>query len=199
MVDAYCVPWPHYDDYLTRDLVARVDSSFRTLASRRHRAIAGLSMGGYGAVTLALSYPDVYSAAASHSGVLSPLYVGPRLFESPPRYAPDMAALLASWGERFWPLIRPMFGPDTAGWWSRDPSRKAQKLARRARDSLPALMFDVGVDDSTIVGMNRAFRHELQALGIPHEYAEWPGGHEWPYWRQHVRESLRWLAARIAP
>src|SRR5215207_2344427 len=88
-VDAFCVPWPKYDDYITRDLVARVDSVYRTIPSRTARAIAGLSMGGYGAVSLALAYPDVFSAAASHSGVLSPLFVGPHPYAAPPRYAAD--------------------------------------------------------------------------------------------------------------
>ncbi len=49
-VDAFCVPWPKYDDYIARDLVARVDSLYRTIPSRSARAIAGLSMGGYGAI-----------------------------------------------------------------------------------------------------------------------------------------------------
>ncbi len=197
-VDSYCVPWPHYDDYIARDLVAWVDSTWRTLPERRHRAIAGLSMGGYGAMTLALAYPDVFSAAASHSGVLSPLLLGPHPFTAPPRYAGDMAVLREAWGDRFWPLIRPMFGPDTTGWWSRDPSRKARRLAGRARDSLPALFVDVGTEDE-LVDQNRAFHYELQALRIPHQYAEWPGRHDWPYWTLHARESLRWIAARIAP
>ena len=61
-VDAFCVPWPKYDDYIARDLVARVDSLYRTIPSRSARAIAGLSMGGYGAISLALQYPDVFSA-----------------------------------------------------------------------------------------------------------------------------------------
>src|SRR6185503_2922027 len=45
--DSYCVPWPHYDEYIARDLVAFVDRRYRTLADRRHRGVAGLSMGGY--------------------------------------------------------------------------------------------------------------------------------------------------------
>lgn len=198
-VDSYCVPWPHYDDYIARDLVAYVDSTWRTRPDRRHRAIAGLSMGGYGAVTLALSYPDVFTAAASHSGVLSPLFVGPHPFSAPPRYAPDLDAISASFGERFFSRLRPMFGPDTAGWWSRDPARKARRLAQRSRDSLPALMIDVGVDDARAIDGTRAFHYELQALGISHVYAEWPGDHDWAYWTRHARESLRWIAARIAP
>src|SRR6185436_4535524 len=55
-VDAFCVPWPKYDDYIARDLVARVDSLYRTIPSRSARAIAGQRMGGYGAISLALAY-----------------------------------------------------------------------------------------------------------------------------------------------
>lgn len=197
-VDSYCVPWPHYDDYIARDLVAWVDSTWRTKPDREHRAIAGLSMGGYGAITLALSYPDVFSAAASHSGVLSPLYVGPAAFAAAPLYGSDLLALRQKWGERFWPLIRPMFGPDTTGWWSRDPSRKARKLVARDPARMPALFVDAGTADSLVIGQNRAFHYELTKLSIPHTYNEWPGGHEWPYWRLHVRESLGWIAERIA-
>ena len=63
----YCVPWLHYDDYVARDLVTYIDGKYRTLPSRNSRGIAGLSMGGYGAVTIALAYPEVFAVAASHS------------------------------------------------------------------------------------------------------------------------------------
>jgi len=59
---ALCVVQARYEDYIARDLVRHVDSTYRTLADRRHRGIAGLSMGGFGAVTLALEHPDVFSA-----------------------------------------------------------------------------------------------------------------------------------------
>jgi S-formylglutathione hydrolase FrmB len=74
--ERYCVPWARYDDYVARDVVAWVDSTFRTRADRAHRGIAGLSMGGYGAVLLAAQYPDVFGAAASHSGALAPALRG---------------------------------------------------------------------------------------------------------------------------
>ena len=86
----YCVPWPKYDEYVARELVAHVDSSYRTHPRREHRGIAGLSMGGYGAISLALRYPDVFAAAASHSGVLSPRYAGPSPYAPPTRYAPTV-------------------------------------------------------------------------------------------------------------
>ena len=57
-----------YADYLARDLVAHVDRRFRTLASARHRAVAGKSSGGYGALVHGMLFPDVFGAVASHSG-----------------------------------------------------------------------------------------------------------------------------------
>ena len=83
----YCVPWPHYDDYIANDIVSHVDRHYRTIPQRASRGIAGLSMGGYGAITLALTYPHVFGAAASHSGVLSPRYLGPKPYGAPARYA----------------------------------------------------------------------------------------------------------------
>ena len=172
-----CVPWLRYDDYVARDLVARVDSAYRTLPTRSARAVAGLSMGGYGAVTLALRYPDVWSAAVSHSGVLAP--------------RPGEARPEAAWGSQ-----RRAFGPDTAGWWARDPARLAARLVAADRARLPALHVDVGTSDR-LLAQSRAFRRALDSLGVPVAYAEWPGGHTWDYWRAHAPEGLAWLLARL--
>ena len=196
-VDAYCVPWPKYDDYIARDLVARVDSVYRTVSSRSGRAIAGLSMGGYGAVSLALAYPDVFSAAASHSGVLSPLYTGPHPHASPPRYAGNEAELRTN-AANLWPAMVLAFGRDTMGWWARDPGRRAARYGKAEQRPIPALMIDVGAQD-LYVDQSRDFRATLQRLGVQHRYAEWPGAHDWTYWRRHAAESLRWIGARIGP
>jgi putative tributyrin esterase len=196
---SYCVPWPKYDEYIARDLVAKVDSGYRTIADRAHRAIAGLSMGGYGAITLALRYPTVFSAAASHSGVLSPLYIGPHPFASPPQYATRIEQLPQSYGA-LWPLIAPAFGTDTAAWWSRMPGRIAERVVATSRgatpEMVPAMMIDVGRED-TYVDQTRDFHATLQRLGVAHAYVEWPGKHDWTYWHAHVGESLAWIAGRV--
>ncbi|MEP7383257.1 MAG: alpha/beta hydrolase family protein, partial [Gemmatimonadota bacterium] len=194
---SYCVPWPHYDDYIARDLVAAVDARYRTDASRAHRAIAGLSMGGYGAVTLALQYPDVFRAAASHSGVVSPAYVGTHPFDGTPRYAASDSALEASWGDRMWPLIAPAFGTDTAAWFARDPTRRLQRMVAAGATNIPAIFLDCGTEDG-LVDQARVFRLELTRLGQAPAYAEWPGKHDWDYWRVHARESLVWLARQVS-
>jgi S-formylglutathione hydrolase FrmB len=193
--DAYCVPWAKYDDYVARDLVAQVDSMYRTHANRSQRGIAGLSMGGYGAVTLALAYPEVFAAAASHSGALSPLYVGPRPFVAPARYASDLDELRRARGNLWWSLDVP-FG-DITGFRAREPAIMAERLVRRGRVRRPAIFMDVGVDDF-LVDENRSFHHRLNDLGYAHEYTEWPGAHDHAYWRAHVRESLRWMAGQFA-
>lgn len=193
---SYCVPWPHYDDYIARDLVHFIDSTYRTRNDRASRGIAGLSMGGYGAVMLALAYPDVFSAAASHSGILSPLYHSPHPFAGMPRYAASEAELKQVWEAPFWSSMGKAFGRDTTAWWSRDPARRAARLLRKPGAQMPALKADVGVEDG-FADESRAFRYELQRLGIPLDYAEFSGAHTWAYWRAHSAESASWLAKQL--
>jgi S-formylglutathione hydrolase FrmB len=200
--DRYCVPWPHYDDYVARDLVAHVDSAYRTRAESRHRGIAGLSMGGFGAVTLALAYPDVFAAAASHSGVLAPSLIGPRPFPAnataaDAQWARTPAELRQAAGDmRFTRWFAPKFGTDTIGWYARDPGRLVQRLLAAGR-AVPALAIDCGVDD-VYLGQNRAFAATLRALGVAHEYREARGGHTWDYWRAQLPSSLAWLLRQVA-
>lgn len=191
----YCVTWPKYDEYIARELVAHIDSTYRTLGEREHRGIAGLSMGGYGAITLAVRYPTLFSAAASHSGVLSPRYAGPAPYTPPTRYAATVDAIRPRYAPGLWALMRPVFGRDTIGWRARDPAVYARHLVA-AGARAPALFVDVGRDDP-FLEQNRAFRADLAGLGIPVKYAEWPGKHDWAYWRLHVVESLAWMAGVI--
>lgn len=57
-----------YADYLTQELVPLIDRQFRTLPAREHRAVIGHSSGGYGALAIAMHYPELFGAAASHAG-----------------------------------------------------------------------------------------------------------------------------------
>lgn len=193
--ETYCVLHDQYADYIAKDLVAYVDSTYRTLPDRAHRGIAGLSMGGYGAITLALAHPQEFAAAASHSGVLSPFYDGPHPFAGPPRYfmSPDAFAAAGDWR---WEDLKPVFGTDTTRWWAGDPARLVRGLLAAGRP-IPALFIDVGRSDD-LADESRAFHAELVSLGVPHAYAEWPGKHTWPYWHAHVSQSLTWLAGQIA-
>jgi S-formylglutathione hydrolase FrmB len=194
--ERYCVEHQHYDDYIARDVVRHVDAHYRTLADRAHRGIGGLSMGGYGALILALRNPAVFGAGASHSGVVSPLYIGPHPFAEPARYASTVDELRPASGA-FWPRYLHFWGIDLARWRAADPSTAAALLVRR-REPLPALFVDCGREDG-LIDQNRALHAELTRLGIAHAYAEWPGAHTWRYWSTHVAESLAWMTAKLAP
>lgn len=61
-------PGGRFEDYIAHDLISEVDARYRTVAGREGRAIAGLSMGGYGAMKFALRYPQLFSVAGSFSG-----------------------------------------------------------------------------------------------------------------------------------
>ena len=197
----YCVEHERYDDYVGRDVVAYIDAHYRTLADRSHRGVAGLSMGGYGAMILALRHPETFGAAASHSGVVSPMYVGPHPFRAPAQYAATVKDLESATGG-FWPRYVRFWGTDLARWREADPATAAASLvsplslASRA-GPIPALFFDCGRDDP-FIDQNRALDAELTRLRIPHAYGEWPGAHTWRYWSTHVAESLAWMATRLS-
>jgi len=192
----FCVPWPHYDDYVARDLVHHVDSVYRTIPDRAHRAIAGLSMGGYGAVELALEYPEVWSAAASHSGTLQLMYAGPHPYAGRDVYAANMDQLRQASGGA-WPSLEEALGKDTAAWRSRDPLTRVARLQAAQPDLMPALYFDIGAEDP-FVDQDRAFDAGLTALHVPHEYHEYPGTHNWDYWSAHLGQSLAWIGNQFS-
>lgn len=195
--DHDCVAWPHYDDYIAFDIVRHMDAAYRTRADRAHRALGGLSMGGYGAVALALQYPALFSAAASHSGVLWPLERAPDAFVKVLPH-PDSVRVAINGirrgprGER----ARLIFGADSAAWFARDPVHMLDRL-RAAGTPVPALFADCGTEDA-LIEESRAFRDALATRGVPLAYHEWPGDHSWPYWRDHVAQSLAWVAEHIA-
>ena len=111
----YCVPWPHYDDYIASDIVAHVDRRYRTQRHERSRAASQASAWADTAPSsLALAYPDVFAAAASHSGVLSPRILGPK--PSPrPRATPATPRSCARRRGCVSDVV-PAFGRDTIGW-----------------------------------------------------------------------------------
>jgi putative tributyrin esterase len=171
-----------YDTAITRDLVGLVDRTFNTDARREGRVIGGLSMGGYGALRLALSHPDLFRSAVSHSGGVG---AGAIRFDAPrPAEGFDYLA-----DQHFAGELRRIFGEHPAG----GPNDLFALAERVNRALLPALHLDYGAENPLLLE-NRAFHHHLEKLGIPHEYAEYPGAHQWEYWDLHVQEALAFHA-----
>jgi len=172
--DSQSNPKAAFETYIARDLIGFVDSTFHTIPRREGRVIGGLSMGGYGALKLALKHPNLFCAAVSHSGALA--------FASR-KFSPEEA-----W-DREW---IPVFGENPKG-----GTEDLFALAQSAkRDTLPALRIDCGVEDF-LIESNRAFHKHLEQLAIAHEYQEFPGEHNWAYWDIHVQEALAFFRRQL--
>jgi len=172
--DALYKPKAAYETAIVRDLIGFVDATFQTIPGRAGRVIGGLSMGGYGALKLALKHPDMFCAAVSHSG--APAFASRKLQDS------------EEW-DREW---IPVFGQNPQG----SPEDVLALAERADRATLPALRIDCGLDDFLLQD-NRRFHQHLKKLGIPHEYAEYPGEHNWEYWDTHVRETIAFFAREL--
>jgi S-formylglutathione hydrolase FrmB len=179
---------PAYAKHLGEELPAFVEKHFRAKAARGARAIGGLSMGGYGALRIALGYPEKFCSANSHSGALGrgdslDLRPGakPRgtLKDAPPEFIAE---------------LRRIFGPRPAG--SRHDLLALIRRARRRGRPLPRLLVDCGTDDF-LLGDNRAFHADLEKARVPHDYREFPGAHNWDYWDLHIREALAFHAKNL--
>jgi len=192
---ATCVRKRAYEDYITRDLVAWVDGRYRTIGAREGRAIGGLSMGGFGALQLALRHPDLYAAAASHSGVDALLYVGPH-----PYVAGEVTLLedAAQWGAQVGPIgawVRAIFGTDIANWRAHDPAALVQTLV----PGTVALYLDCGTEDEFALHDGAAYLHDLLAARhIEHAYYRGPGHHTFAFWRERLPKSLAFLRDKVA-
>jgi len=190
-----CIRASRYETYMIEDVVGWVDRTYRTIATREGRAIAGLSMGGFGALQLAMRHPDKFAAAASHSGVDALLYGGPI------PYAKGKVVLVTdakTWGDGLGPFgtwIRGIFGTDLATWRSHDPAALVAKLS----PSGPAIYLDCGTEDEFLLHHGMQYLHDLLLdKGIEHAYYIGPGRHDFAFWSVRVKHSLAFLRDKTA-
>ena len=170
--------------YLTEEVPMHVQKWFPVTKDPEYTYIAGLSMGGYGAMKMALTYPERYKAAASFSGALAMTQMLQTKF--PEEAEPWMKRL-----ELDLPLI---FGynTDIAGskqdvfWLAADLKAKGKKI--------PDLYISCGTEDF-IYPASQAFDGHLSSLDIPHTFYEAPGVHEWGFWDAEVKRFLERVLA----
>jgi len=164
-----------YWTFISQELPALARSFFPLSERREENFAAGLSMGGYGAFKLALSYPERYAAAASLSGALDIVATVRDLRD------PD---LLVERRRIFGELSTLEGGKD-------DLFSLARQLAGSAR-AKPRLYQCCGTGDPLHEGNVRA-RGYFHSLGLDVTYEEGPGEHEWGYWDRQIQRVLAWL------
>ena len=172
-----------YESYILKELIPDVQKRYRTIEARYGRAIAGLSMGGYGALKFGLKSPDTFVFVGSVSGALN----------IPSATEDDLKNLKAIRDSVF-----AVFGPMGS------ETRKANDIYEITRGlsaarvaSLPYFYLDCGTEDSLTSGPNQRFAALLREKKIPHEYRELPGEHNWAYWDQQVPEVLQLAAQKL--
>jgi putative tributyrin esterase len=172
-VNNYTHPEMKWEDYIIKDLIPYVDAHYRTIAFRAGRAIAGVSMGGFGAMMLGLKYTDMFIAVASLSGALASAEAQ---FET---LVKDEEIRLTI-AEDFGP-------PDNPSRPGEDPFWLVQRLTP---NRCPHIFIAIGEGDEFLED-NRKFVKLLGELGIRYRYYEVPGEHTWQVFDEQIQNVLR--------
>jgi putative tributyrin esterase len=159
--------------FISEELPALARAFFPLSEAREDNFVAGLSMGGYGAFKLGMTYPDRYAAAASLSGAL------------------DIIDVAQTEGEDWQAEMQVIFGDlDRLAGSSNDLFYLAQQMA--TAEVRPMLYQCCGTEDFLYEG-NLRFKEWAMSLGLNLTYEEGPGEHEWGYWDQQIQRVLAWL------
>jgi putative tributyrin esterase len=171
-------PQDRYEDYITHDLIADVEDKFPAATGRANRAIAGVSMGGFGAVTLALKHSDLFVFAGGLSSAL----------DVPSR--PFSIKRLGQWRQH-----RSIFGP----WKSQHQHENDPMfLVRSAAPGQTPYFFLTCGDQEGLLAVNRKFAALLQERHFSYEFRTAPGGHDWNQWNSRVPDLIDSLTRHIA-
>jgi S-formylglutathione hydrolase FrmB len=150
-----------YETHITEEVIPYIDYYFHTRKDRNGRAIAGLSMGGHGALYLAARNLNLFGAAGSMAGGLD----------------------LRPFRKNNWDLKGVLGHPDSI--WTNWEQHSVVNLVPLLKDAELEIIMDCGVDDF-FLNVNRDMHQRLLEAGVPHEYTERPGGHSGSYWGQAI-------------
>ncbi|AYN03113.1 alpha/beta hydrolase family protein [Flavobacterium sp. 140616W15] len=168
-----------FETYITKEVIQKIDKTYRTITDRKGRVISGLSMGGHGALSLSAKHPDLFCAAGSMSGAVD---MGVMLNR-------DSAAEVVK-------LMHPVFGDK-----SNDVELYKQNAVLGMVDKIKAnklaLIIDCGVDDF-LIEPNRELHRRLLYNKVAHDYTERPGAHTWEYWENALPYHVLYFSKVLA-
>jgi S-formylglutathione hydrolase FrmB len=150
-----------YESYIVKDLLTFIDGHYSTIPNRTGRAITGLSMGGHGALYLAIRNQNLFGSAGSMSGGVD-LRASTKLFDISKRIG-TIEVNHAEWD-----------------------NRSVVNLVTGLKNKDLNLIIDCGVSD-IFYQINAGLHRRLMALNIDHDYIERPGEHNWQYWDNSIR------------
>jgi S-formylglutathione hydrolase FrmB len=177
-----------YEDLVTEELVAHMERQYRAKKGRENRAIAGTSMGGYGALKIAMKYPDRYAAVAGQSPIIFPGTNPLELSEN---------AKSSRFYTFFVGMLKPLFGdPVRQDLWD---ANNPLVLAKSGKLGSLKIYFDYGTEDRYIPLIHhdegiKALDRILTDANVAHTFKVRPGeGHGWALIAAHLDETLPFL------
>ncbi len=181
--DGWYADSPHlenhfYESYFLNELIPAVESNFNIGQNREKRAIAGLSMGGYGAFKFAFRQPEKFCFAASMSGAFHAAEI---------RRDDEWTELHNS--------ILAVFADDDLFRNENDLFQIIKKYPAEKISALPDFYLDCGNEDS-FLRVNIRLAKTLQQRGIAHDFQVFSGGHDWDYWNSQIENILQ-ITARV--
>ena len=170
--DSVSTPNDKYESYIVKELIPEIDKTYRTVATRDGRIMAGLSMGGYGSLKFGLKYPEMFSMVGSFSGAIG------------------AASFTEKSSGAIGKSLDAIYGPDgSPGRADNDVFKLVRDLTPEKLKAMPYIYQSCGTEDFLIQN-NRDFLALLNEKKVPHEYREHPGVHDWKFWDDQVREFL---------
>ena len=157
-------PSQKYETYISTEVPAYIDSHYRTITSRKARAITGLSMGGHGALFLSFRHAEIFGACGSISGGLDL------------RYSKNKFEIAKAIGDSV---------KYSNNWLTYSVIKQ---IEQKPSQSL-AITIDCGIED-LFINENREVHQRMLELKIDHDYTERPGQHNWAYWRKGIEYQL---------
>ncbi|MGI8469736.1 MAG: alpha/beta hydrolase [Pyrinomonadaceae bacterium] len=165
-----------YESYFFDELFPAVENSFNIRKAKESRAIAGLSMGGYGAFKFAFRRPEMFCLAASMSGA----------FHAAEIYGDDV------WKELQTSILE-VFSGDEKIRTRDDLFQIVENFPAEQISTLPFFYFDCGTEDE-FLPVNIALAEVFRRRGIPHKFQTLPGRHDWGYWDCQIKQFLQFAA-----
>lgn len=173
-VNSATEPQDRFEDYIVNDLPAYIQKLYAIDTTRQ--AIAGLSMGGYGALMLALKHPAKYRFAGGLSSAIT--------------YPREISDSSRTEGQGLLPSLRKAFGDRTNGF--RNAHDVFYLYKQTPKTTLPYLYMSIGIRDGfrRFLPAHRALTDLLRTYGAPYEYHETQGGHDWKFWDREIQPLL---------
>jgi S-formylglutathione hydrolase len=172
-------PEDKYEDYLVNDLIVDVERRFPVATGRENRAIIGISMGGFAAIKLGLSRPELFAFAGAISPSIDILHR---------RISPKRI------GE--WWRIRTIFGPSGSNSrLLRDPLM----LVQSANSAVTPYVYLTAGDREPLLEPNRRFAARLSQRHFSYEFHIKPGGHDWTEWDSQIPGCFDSLFLHLRP